>query len=269
MEEEDKKIEEASKIDQEEGRTFWFTPPPKALPDRLISSRSIGVETDDLLLVHQPESNAVPCIHSPCPNVTSSHGKETYHQSLPGTNSTHAENSPNQKIKTHLIIAERSQMHLSRAQDIFDESGDKAPENKPNSEVPPVASNNIDLGISQASMPSNHLEGSNKAGTSSAIHINRPSSPKLTKKQQRLRKKLEKAAAKATSTLPDGQSISIPGGAAQTAADPIPTKSETVPSPTPTPATSNHENSTEKRDPSLGLRAGFRTESVCGIRVLL
>jgi len=130
-------------------------------------------------------------------------------------------------------------------------------------EAPPDASNTTNTEGPQASTSSNHLEGNDGAVASSTVHEKQLPPPKLTKKQQRIARKAQRAAAKTAPASLDDQSISVPGAAAPTALDLAPTISANVPPSVSMSVTpSRVGNATETRDPSLDLPAGFWTEIV-------
>jgi len=172
------------------------------------------------------------------------------------TNSSHAQ--PISNGKAHGTSAERPQVRPSRAQDVFDlEDGKMVTE--PSADTKPVlgaplnASNSVD---SHASTSSNQLEGHTNTSAFSAVHAQQPPLPKLTKKQQRLLRKTQRVATKAASTSFDNQAVSIPNGSIRTTSNPATPMSANI-------SSTGNENTMEFRDPSLDLRAGFWTESVC------
>jgi hypothetical protein len=249
----DRKRQAAAKVNEEADHSFWFTPPVQPPSDRLLSSLSMQVDPPDPLAQrHESNNSAIPdsSDHFPPP------AEQRAHQSVPSSVPT----NPIQPEKTssgttvNATSVERAKVGHSCAQEVSDRTVDNTSsvDSKPVHNALPDAPTNND---SETSTSSDYLEGRNNAGASATVQPQKSSPPQLTKKQQRLLKKAQRAAANAVSVSHESISAPVPGGSVQPASEP------TIPTSANMPSSSN-ENMGESRDSSLDLRAGFFTEMV-------
>ena len=259
MAEADKRRAEMARLDEEAGRSSWFTTPVRPPSDRLLSTLSLKVDPSEPLVQPHESSNPVTPVSNdnfpPAPKPITPSGEVQRHKttssSIP-TQSNHPETALD-GAKSHVT---RPQMERSRAGDVLEEiSKNTVADTMPVRDALPDASNNTNSGIPPAST-SNHAEEQNNASASSTIPSQKLPSPQLTKKQQRLRKKAQRAVANAASASHDGRPASVPNETPQTASEPI--AATTVAD---VPPASN-ENVEEPNDPSLDIQAGFWTEIV-------
>lgn len=266
VEEADRKREEAAKLDETDGRSFWFATPVNPPSDRLLSNLSMDVDKPESPVVERPENtnSVAPVIRdrSPPPKPAVVETEVRVQQSVrPAVpNSSHAAPISHAAAKTHETLAEKPQVHPSRAQDVFDKESSKSTaisstNTKPVPSALPPTSNDITLPNPHASTSSNQLEGQGNS-SASTVQVQPPPLPKLTKKQQRLLKKAQKIAASAASTSLDNQPVSVPSEPVQAAPEPTTSISANI-------SSTSNEIPTESRDPFLDLHAGFWTEMVC------
>jgi len=131
VEEADRKREEAAKLDETDGRSFWFATPVNPPSDRLLSNLSMDVDKPESPVVERPENtnSVAPVIRdrSPPPKPAVVETEVRVQQSVrPAVpNSSHAAPTSHAAAKTHETLAQKPQVHPSRAQNVFDKESSK------------------------------------------------------------------------------------------------------------------------------------------------
>jgi hypothetical protein len=267
VEEADRKREEAAKLDEIDGRSFWFATPVNPPSDHLLSNLSMNVDKPESPIVERPENtnSVAPVVRdrSPPPKPAVVKAEVRVQQSVRpvvSKDSSHVVPTSNGVAKTHETLAQRPQVRPSRAQDVFDKESSKgtaisSTDTKPVSGASPPTPNDINLPNPHASTSSNQLEGQDN-NSASTVQVQPPPPPKLTKKQQRLLRRAQRIAANVASTSLDNQPVSVPSEPVQAVPNPTTSISANI-------SSTSNENPTESHDPSLDLHAGFWTEMVC------
>jgi hypothetical protein len=277
-----RKTKEGAKLDEREGQSFWFSTPVNPPPDRLISSLSVEMEVDPLLIPRPEISNLEIPVSNPLPRVTSNgNGRSPPSKLSLATKAIHAGTTSNGQRQPHKTPVEPPQVRSSRAQDVFDKDrSNTVVVPLPSTTMKPVPAksqiaSNGGSGMPQVSILSTHAGNQITPVPEPVVSAQNPSAPNFTKKQLRLLRKAQRAANAASASLNKNQpadTVPDPGPAppvqSATEATEITATTETTATTEATATTSadvpspNNEAAVEPRDPSLDLNAAFWTEMV-------